>query len=326
MFRDNNLRVKQLFYQLLKDIKEHPIPFLISLLLSFMLFYYITNIGIQSLLTVGELQYRLKSNDLFIINKKNIKIKITLRGKPDDLKLVNEDIIKAYIDIDATKPGDYTYKVIVDKSYLPDNIKVVKSDPSYIKVSLDKTFKKKVKIEPNITGKCEKGYSVARITFTKGQYILLEGPYSILSKIDYIKTSEISVDGLNFPLTVPVKLENEFLKIISPVDNQIIIDIRPTSVLKVIDDIAILLANKNNKYDYTLSTNKFSANLLLIEEDQDKISSSDLIFVIDCKYFTSIGTYTIKIIPKTNSGINILNTNPEFVQLTITNNENYNDD
>lgn len=312
-----NWKLKEFFSQVFLDIKEHPFPFLISLILSIMLFYYITNIGIQSLLTVGDLQYKLNSNDLFIINKEKIKVKITFRGKPDDLKLVNEDIIKTYINIDATKPGDYVYKVIVDKAYLPENIKIVKIEPSTVKVTLDKTFRKRVKLEPKITGKCETGFTVSSVTISKSPYIIVEGPYSILSKIDSVKTSEISVDGLNFSFVAPVKLENELLKIVSPLDLQIIIDIRPISIMKTIKDIPILLSNKNSKFSYNLSINKFEANLLLTEDIQNKISSSDLIFIIDCTYFSSAGTYTIKIIPQTNLNINILNTNPEFVQLTI---------
>lgn len=310
-------RFKDYLSQIFSDIKQHPVPFLISLLLSLMLFYYIANIGVQSLLMVADLQYRLNSNDLFIINKKSIKVKITFRGKPDDLKLLNEDIIKAFINIDATKPGDYIYKVNIDQSYLPNNIRVVKIEPSSVKITLDKNFRKKVKIEPKITGKCEKGYSVAQVTFTKSPYVVVEGPYSVLSKLDKVSTSEISVEGLNFPLVVPLKLENELLKIISPLDIQVVVDIRPTSIMKIIKDIPILLSNKNNKFSYSLSVNKFEATLLLSEDFQNKISTSDLIFVIDCKYFTLPGVYTIKIMPKTDSSIEILSTNPEFVQLTI---------
>ncbi|NMC61458.1 MAG: hypothetical protein GYA51_19055 [Candidatus Methanofastidiosa archaeon] len=315
LFKDR--RIKNFINQLFKDIKEHPVPFIISLLISLMLFYYIANIGVQSLLVVGDLQYKVNSTDLFIINKKNIKIKVTLRGKTEDLKLVNEDIIKTYINIDAKKPGDYTYKVMVDSSYLPDNIRVVKIEPSSVNITLDKLFKKRVKIEPNITGKCEKGYSVSSLTFTKSPYAIVEGPYSILSNLETVKTSEISVDGLNFPLILPIKLDNDQLKIVSPVDNQIIVDIRQLSIFKKISDIPILLSNKNSKFSYTLSVNKFSADILVTEDIKDKISSSDLIFVIDCSYFQSPGVYTLKIIPKTITDINILNTNPEYIQLSI---------
>lgn len=311
-------QVKSFFQRLFQDIKDHPVPFIISLLLSIMLFYYITNIGIQSLLTVGDLQYRLNSDDLFINNKSNIKVKITLRGKPDDLKLVNEDIIKTFIDINASKPGDYIFKVQVDKAYLPDNVKVVKIDPSTVKVSLDKILKKKVKLEPNITGKCESGFSISQISFTKSPYIIVEGPYTLLSGIDVVKTSEISVDGLNFSVVLPVKLQNESLKIISPNDNQIVIDIRPINILKTIENIPILLSNKNSKFNYTLSVNKFNAQILVSEDTLATLSSSDLIFIIDCSYFQSPGFYNIKIIPKTNSSINIIDTNPQYIQLTVT--------
>lgn len=312
-----NKKIKDFVIQVFEDIKEHPVPFVISLVISLMLFYYIANIGTQSLLVVSDLQYKMTSNDLFIINKKAIKIKITLRGKPEDLKLVNEDIIRTYLDVDAKKPGEYNYKVLVDNQYLPDNVKVTKVEPSVVKLSLDKIFRKKVKIEANITGKCEKGYYVSQVSFTKTPYIIVEGPYSILSTIESVKTSEISVDGLNFPLILPIKLDNEQLKIVSPLDNQIIIDIRPLSIFKKVNDIPILLSNKSNRFVYNLSVTKFSADLLVTEDIKDKISSSDLIFVIDCAYFQSVGTYTLKILPKTNSDINVLSTDPEYVEITI---------
>ncbi len=308
---------KEFLSQVFDDIKKHPIPFVVSFLLSLMLFYYITNIGIQSLLTVGDLEYRLSSDELYLINKQNIKIKIILRGKSQDLKLVNEDLIKPYIKIEATKPGEYLYNVNVDKSYLPNNIKIVKIEPSSAKVTLDKIFRKKVKIEANIKGKCESGYYVSQVSFTKSPYIIVEGPFSILSKLEKVRTSEISVDGLNFPLILPVKLEDKSLKIISPSDLQIIVDIRPLKILKIIKDIPILLSNKSNKFEYIVSQNKFDAKVLISEDLSDKISPSDFIFVIDCSYFQNAGVYTIKIIPKTDLPINIVSTVPEFIKLTV---------
>ncbi len=309
--------ISEFISRLFNDIKEHPLPFLISLILSIMLFYYITNIGVESLLTVGDLHYNLMLNDLFVINKQNIKVKVTLRGKPQDLKLVNEDIIKPYLNITANKPGDYTYKVNIDQAYLPENVRIVKIDPSSVSVSLDKIFKKKVKLEANIAGKPQTGYSVSKVSFTKSEYVVVEGPYSILSKVESVKTNEISIDGINFPLVLPIKLENESLKIISPSDNQVIIDIKPLKILKVIKDIPILLSNKNNKFNYSLSQNKFEISLLTTQDLADKISSSDFIFVIDCSYFQNYGVYTIKIIPKFIDSITIISTSPEFVELTI---------
>ncbi|NLJ05976.1 MAG: hypothetical protein GX435_09810, partial [Exilispira sp.] len=205
-------RIGKFFKDLIIDVKNNPIPFIISFLLSIMLFYYISNISVQSLLMVGDLQYKMNSKDLFIIDKKPVKVRVTLRGTEDNLKLVNEDLIKPYIKIDATKPGYYTYRIFLDESYLPSNIKVSKIEPSNIKVQIDKIIRKKINLEPDVIGTPADGYAVGSIKFTNESAVIVEGPYSVLSNIEKLKTREVSIDGFNFPYVTEVELENEEIK------------------------------------------------------------------------------------------------------------------
>jgi YbbR domain-containing protein len=319
-------RFGKFFKDLIIDIKNNPIPFIISFLLSIMLFYYIANISVQSLLMVGDLQYRMSSKDLYIIDKKPVKVRVTLRGAEDNLKLVNEDLIRPYIKIDADKPGYYTYKISLDESYLPSNIKVSKIEPSNIKIQIDKIIRKKIDLEPNVTGTPANGYITGSIKFTNNSAVIVEGPYSVLSNIEKLKTKEVSIDGLNFPYVTKVELENEDIKIVSPASIQIIIDIRPASLEKEITNIPILLANKNEKFDYKLSVPMFNATVFIPFNTNLNISSSDLVFIIDCSYFHSTGIYVIKIIPKIYDNLFISIIKPEFVQLEITEAKSYEED
>jgi len=123
------------------------------------------------------------------------KVKVTLKGKTEDIASVRENEISAYVDLNyLAKDGTYKLPVLVK---LPQNAMLldtleVKVSPEEINLKVEEQISGFVSINPLINGTPSYGYEIKSITL-KPDTIEVVGPRSMVENCTRVQTKPISV-------------------------------------------------------------------------------------------------------------------------------------
>ncbi len=289
----------KLINKVANDIKNHYIVFIVCIVFSTLLFFYIKDYQLDRNVFVVELEYK-NIPENFIELKKNSskqKVRIYLKGDKEELSLVDSKILKPYIDCSNVDIGDNNLKIQFDNSVLSESIKFSGIEPKYMKINFDKIIQKQITIEPSYVNSLVDGYVIAS-EFLSSKTAEVSGPISILSNIETIKTKKINLAGVNSTIIQDVKLENSNINIISPSKITIIVEIKEEVELIDYEGIPVVITGLDEKFTYSLNYDNISAQLLIPGSIKDKIDLSLLSFIIDGTMFTETGKY--QIIPQLN--------------------------
>jgi YbbR domain-containing protein len=132
-------------------------------------------------------------------------VNIHVEGQERLLKSLKQNEISAVIDLRDAKTGRNFYTLSPENINLPRTIEVTNIDPQTIGLTIEKQFKKTVSVQPAIEGLPERGFVILEIRVDP-EVLILEGPRSIVSKINNVKTEPIDINGLNRDLQYKAKL------------------------------------------------------------------------------------------------------------------------
>jgi len=132
-------------------------------------------------------------------------VSINIEGQERLLKNLKQEEISAAVDLRDAKAGRNFYSLTQDNIKLPKTLEVINIDPQTISLTIEKQFKKIVSVHPAIEGLPERGFVILDIKVSP-ETLTLEGPRTIISKIDKVKTEPIDITGLNRNLIYKAKL------------------------------------------------------------------------------------------------------------------------
>ncbi|MBI5740167.1 MAG: YbbR-like domain-containing protein [Nitrospirae bacterium] len=132
-------------------------------------------------------------------------VRINVEGQERLLKGLKQDDISAEINLQDVKTGRNFYSLTSENIKLPRPLNVTNIEPQTISLTVEKQFSKSVFVQPAIEGLPERGYVIFEIR-VEPETLVLEGPRSIVSKIQNVKTEPIDISGLNRDLRYKAKL------------------------------------------------------------------------------------------------------------------------
>lgn len=191
---NNSIMIK--FIQNIKNliINRELVPKFIAILLAVILWAYIGSTKLGEINFNLQIERRNLPRALVISWIKYNDIKITLKGKKEQLKNFNikNTRIKAFVNLDNPEIGKkHSYPVEIIENSIPENLNLSYS-PSRVDIVVEKMSKKLLKVEPLITGNIKKGYVRGKIKINP-EYLYIFGPESVLKKIETIKTNPLSI-------------------------------------------------------------------------------------------------------------------------------------
>ncbi|MBN2038542.1 MAG: hypothetical protein JW864_00775 [Spirochaetes bacterium] len=230
---------------------------IVCVLLAVLLWVYISNTNI------GETQFKIPVNftelpETLIKSKVSHRyVTITLTGKKDLLKNINIKNIKAVVNLDQPKIGKNNYPVEINKDELPENIEVNFSQKQ-IAVTVERKISKSVKVKINLVDKVSDGYMLGRIRIIPDT-VLITGPESILTDIDFVKTVDISIADKKGRIIKEVPIDRSGLKgiYLNAAEVKVIIPVIESANLFKFEK-KITIKNKNEKYQYILSNEEIN--------------------------------------------------------------------
>ena len=136
------------------------------------------------------------------------KVSVIIEGQRSLLKNIRRNEIKAVIDLSGVKSGRSFYTLTKKDFELPKTLLLTDIDPETISVTIESELKKSIQVKPVIVGQPAKGFAISEIKVVP-EYIVLEGPNSLVTKIQFVKTEPIDIKGVDTDLHYKANLAFE---------------------------------------------------------------------------------------------------------------------
>jgi len=177
-----------------------------AVLLSIVLWVFVTSRGQSELSVDAPLEFKNIPQGLEVVNHPVKTITLTIRGQERFIKNIRPSDVRVPVDLSKAKKGESVYYIRRDDIVLPHAITVTNIIPSNIKVTVEETVAKTVKVIALITGEPERGYYVKSID-VRPQTAEIEGVRSEIARVKNIKTESLDITGLNETFTQDLKLD-----------------------------------------------------------------------------------------------------------------------
>jgi YbbR domain-containing protein len=201
---------------------KHPISKNLGLkitavLLSILLWVFATSRGLSEIVLDVPLEFKNIPPRLELMYYDVKAVSLNIKGQERLIRTIRPTDIRVWIDLTKAKKGEGIYAINKNNIRLPLTVTVKNITPSSVKVSLEESVSRTVKVRPIVVGIPEKGYYIKSISVVP-QTVDLEGASSKIKKVDKVKTEPLDVTGRSETLTKDLKLDVSGMNIRTKVD------------------------------------------------------------------------------------------------------------
>ncbi len=201
---------------------KHPISKNLGLkitavLLSILLWVFATSRGLSEIVLDVPLEFKNIPPRLELMYYDVKAVSLNIKGQERLIRTIRPTDIRVWIDLTKAKKGEGIYAINKNNISLPLTVTVKNITPSSVKVSLEESVSRTVKVRPIVVGIPEKGYYIKSISVVP-QTVDLEGASSKIKKVDKVKTEPLDVTGRSETLTKDLKLDVSGMNIRTKVD------------------------------------------------------------------------------------------------------------
>lgn len=246
----------------------------------------------------------------------NPNVSINIKGAARLMQsLANSDVL---LDIDvATFPNGQSIRRILPEDFkTPLGLEVVDVKPAELRITLDNITAKDVRVLPSIIGEVKQGYMVESITL-KPNSVSVTGAKSVLSKLENISTMPINLSerSENFVQNVVLK-DYEGVTKIQPSSVEVRVKLRENMVEHEFTNVPVECMNLKSNL---MVVNTPSLSYVKARGREDIIDTflDTVTFVTDCSNINGSGNYTGSVAYRTNLIVDILNLEPQTINIEI---------
>jgi YbbR domain-containing protein len=202
----NRLSPARLFHRLRHARVENKGLKALSLLLAILLFIVSRQPVIDLRLVGVPIEYRGLSPGVKIVGVAEQAVSVRLSGPRDIVRSLSPNQLLVIADLSGKEPGERVVQLKMDESFLPDNVKVMQIEPASIKIKLEPNLTKRLRVEAQLSGKVAEGREIYGVELYPSE-VEIEGPQSVVSKMERVLTEKVSLDGHDADFQTSVEVE-----------------------------------------------------------------------------------------------------------------------
>ncbi len=235
------------------------------------------------------------------------KVKVTLRGKTEDIASIRESDVTAALDLNyLSKAGTYKVPVIINlpKSALLLDTLEVRVSPPAVSLTVEEQISGFTTVKPLISGKPAYGYEIKKITVVPDQ-IEIRGPKSMVENCTRIQTHPVSVKNASESLSNTVSAENfgSFLKPVYGDKVTVTVEIVPVVKDQTFEKFPVEFINLNPDFNILPQFSTVSLNLQGNLLDLEKYNPDKSTVTVNCFSIREPGIYQLPVEYKFPAGI-----------------------
>lgn len=192
---------------------------------------------------------------LIIVNDTPDYVSLRARGPRSELSNFANSNPNLTFDLATIQKGSSEIDVQSEQMSVPEEVQIVTISPGEFKIDVDNLVSKTVAINPKIGGP-DTGFEITGSPLVSPSEVEIYGPERLLSAIDSIDTSRISLNGetSKFTIQVPLQLPSQLIKSKSEELARVTVDLSEIVLEKEFKNVDIELKNFN-ELNYEIDSN-----------------------------------------------------------------------
>jgi YbbR domain-containing protein len=186
---------------------------LLSLGLSLSLWFYVTSKGKTEITLTVPLELRNIPQNMAVVGDVAGSLEVRVQGQERALRDVSSGKkVVGVLDLSLAKVGENTVRLSPDDIVRPTGVAVGYLSPSEVRVKLEPLIRRTLRLRPVLRGTPAAGFRVEKIS-TSPSRITVEGPASIMNKLDNLQTLPIDIQGARADVTVEPKIDYQGMQV-----------------------------------------------------------------------------------------------------------------
>ncbi len=165
-----------------------------AVLISVLLWFFVTSRGQSEMSLEVPLEFKSVPAGLGIATSSIKGVTVTVRGQERIMKSIKPSDVRVFVDLSKAKKGEATVFINKDDIRLPYAMTVTNIAPSAVRVRIDETITKSVRVSPAVTGSPEKGFFVRSVDIVPRE-VVAQGLKSEVRKITALRTEGFDITG-----------------------------------------------------------------------------------------------------------------------------------
>lgn len=246
-------------------------------------------------------------------------VRITVRGTADEVFLLLENDIEAYVDLtDHAREGQFRVPVLVRKRGTAANTELeLEVDPLEVTVTQEQRVVRSVDIAPSISGFPAEGFELAEYSIEPTS-IEIEGPRSAVEPVENATTDEIDLTGRAEDFTIRLRsyIDAERASIVGSDVVEFTGSIEPVIIARFFDAITIAPVRIPDGITVALGMGSGSVRVRGAFSVMDGLTARDLRLRVDCSSMEGPGSFELPIEIITPDGVEVISVQPNRVEVT----------
>jgi YbbR domain-containing protein len=247
-------------------------------------------------------------------------VRVTIRGKAQDISLISERDFEAYIDFSRyAKEGAHEVPVqlkIADNLLAVDPLEV-RFFPDSIPVNLEPLMSEYVPVNAVLYGEARYGFALTEYTAVPSM-VRISGPQSMVLAVNEVSTEGVSIDGKDSSFSASVKLNdnNSLIKLDTAATVDVYVVITPKEVFRTFS-VPITTTNLHEGLNAQLSQNTLEMYVSGSQLDLERVSAADFSATVDCAHIFTMGAYALPVVPHYPPHVYIESSTPKEITVVI---------
>jgi YbbR domain-containing protein len=248
-------------------------------------------------------------------------VRIIIRGRDEDIKLVLEDEIEASVDFtEYDREGRFREPVQITKKGFALDISSleIRVEPRELNLQIESLMVVTLEVSPSVIGFAEKGYELIQSYVTPSS-VEVYGSRSKIENLKEIQTEEIDISSKieDFSSRVRLKKPDSSLSFSGGDIVEFSASIKPVHIVRSLSGLEIIAIDLDSKFKMAEYQAVLSMEIQGKMLELEKYIPEDFRFTIDCSTLKKTGQYNIPVIPDVPGGILVLNYEPKEIKVEI---------
>lgn len=178
---------------------------ILSVVLAMSLWFFVTYRGQSEIVIDVPLEFKNIPKNLELLRQNTKKVSLNISGHERLLKALSPMDVRVFVDLSNAKKGETVYYLDKDNIVIPRTIKVLRIEPTSVKVTLDESTSRIVPVRAYLIGSPETGYKVKSID-VRPSFVEVEGAKTEVARIALLRTEPIDITGIDSNMAQNVRI------------------------------------------------------------------------------------------------------------------------
>lgn len=178
---------------------------ILAVALALSLWFFVTYRGQSEVVMDAYIEFKNVPKGMELLRQNANKVNINISGHERLLKTLSPMDVRVFVDMSNAKKGEAVYYLDKGNVVMPRTIKVLRIEPTSVKVTLDESTSKILAVKANIIGAPEKGYIVKSVEVNPSS-VKTEGAKTEMARIAVLRTEPIDITGIDSDIIQNVRI------------------------------------------------------------------------------------------------------------------------